>query len=415
MTAALLGPERAAAAPARIGGRALAGVIVALVVLFAAAVVVRSHIFFEVGFENAGSKIDNLGFALQLATLVAGVVALHVAPAPYVPAILVVEGAICLVCHGWIGCVYGAVLLAWWAVLGAAWLGRARLAVAALLLAALNACGFIGGELAAAALVFSMMFSLRLMMYAWDRVQNDYERPPLLDYLVYMLPAPLVVVPPYMIIIPSFSGFAARIRPGLTPARLRAIGRHLAFAALFGGLRGGFEAIGYEPHGVPWLYWNLVRSVVTAAAYAHAFMALLQLHGIDERLPLVRPLLARRFVQYWGRYQVHQKDAQVFLFFTPALLRLRRRNRYVALIVATAWTMMVGNTLLHVASRYCFLPATWDRVCWVLMTNAVMTVGLAAEMCIDEWRSRHRPLAPAHPPGLLSWAITLTLAAIAST
>jgi hypothetical protein len=398
----------------RLGTAAVIGVGAALAALCAAALVVRSRIYFTVGFEDAGSDIANPGLAIQLAAMVAGVVAIQLASPPRARAILIAEGAVCLLAHGELGLVYAAALVAWYGVLAARWLGRARAPIAVVGLAAMNACGFAGGAVPAEARVFSMMFALRLMLYAWDRWQNDFERPPLLDYLAYMLPAPLVIVPPYLLIIPVFSEAGARFRPGLTAPGVRRIARHVGLAIAFGALRGAAEATGFAPSGVPWLYWNLVCSVLAAAAYAHLFIALLLLHGIDERMPLDRPLLARRFAAYWGRYQVHQKDAQVLMFFTPAMLRMRRWNRYLAISIAVTWTMIVGNTVLHIASRYCFLPAPWPRIRWVLITNVVMSAALAIELCLAERRAR-RPGAPPDRPGLLGWAITMTLAAIAST
>lgn len=403
---------------ARLGVRGVLGVAAALAAVCGAALAVRSRIYFTVGFENAGSSIGNAGLALQLAALVGGVIAIHLVDRRRALAILVVEGAVCLLAHGAIGAIYAAGMLAWYGILSARWLGRARPALAAVALAAMNACGFLGGALAAGALVFSMMFSLRMIVFAWDRWQNELERAPLAEYLVYMLPAPLVIVPPYLAIIPMFAGFAGRIELGLTAPRVRRIARHAGLAMVFGAMRGGVEVSGVDPGGAAWLYWHLLGSVLVAAAYAHLFLALLLLHGIDDRLPLDRPLLATRFTAYWTRFQVHQKDAQVLLFFTPALLRLRRWNRYLAIAAATAWTMLVGNTALHLASRYCFLPATWDRVRWVLVTNAVMAAALAVELCMDELRARRRAAGGPDPPRLprvVGWAITMTLAAIAST
>jgi hypothetical protein len=271
--------------------------------------------------------------------------------------------------------------------------------------------------------VFSMIFTMRMLMYAWDRWQNDLERPPLFEYLFYMLPAPLVVMPPYMLIIPAFGNFARRFAPGLSAHRVGQIARHLALCALFGGVRASFALIGIEGHGAASLYLNLLSGVSAAATYAHGFIALLLLHGIDERLPLVRPLLATRFLTYWTRYQVHQKDAQVFLFFTPALLRLRRHDRYLVIVLATAWTMIFGNTFIHVAVRYCFWTdsSPWRRTGWVIVTNVIMTCALATELCLDEYRARQRAagrvvrISALWPRRALAWAITMSLAAIAST
>jgi hypothetical protein len=259
-----------------------------------------------------------------------------------------------------------------------------------------------------------MLFTMRLFMLTWDRWQNDLEPPPPREYLLYMLAPPLILFPPYMLFIPFFTGFRDRVRPGLTVGQAQRAGKKIALALAFAGLRGAMHAAPAPPQPLT-LYWDLVRHVLDAAVFAHLVIALLSLHGIEERMPLDRPLLTTRFLQFWQRYQVHQKDAQVFLFFVPALLRLRRLDRYAAFWLATAWTMLVGNSVIHIATRYLFLPNTWDRIEWAVVTNLIMTVALAAEMCVDEWRSRHpssrRPRAVGAAFG---WAITQTLAALAT-
>jgi len=121
-------------------------------------------------------------------------------------------------------------------------------------------------------------------------------------------------------------------------------------------------------------------------------------------------------VQLWQRFNVHLKDAQVFLFYTPALLLLRRRNRYLAIALASAWTMLIGNTLLHIAARYCFLPDPARRIGWALAGNAVLAAALAADLCYEEWRYRRAaPPARSAPRRALGWALTMTLAAIPAT
>lgn len=129
-----------------------------------------------------------------------------------------------------------------------------------------------------------------------------------------------MILPPYFAIIPMFGGFADRVRPDLSAARLRACGRHFAWAALFGALRGAMGAaeIGADDLVPPaWACWKFVANVLDVATLAHVMIPLLLLHGIEERLPLLRPLFATRIVQFWQRFGVHQKDAQVFLFYTP--------------------------------------------------------------------------------------------------
>ena len=394
-------------------------VVLVAAVLAAAAVallIVRERWWFPIGYRLTGNEISNAGLAVQLAALVAGVALLHRVRGPAVPWVLIAEGAACLLAHGAAGVAFALALLAWWSAMNAAWLGRGRAVVAVVLVAAVNACAWSTDEVASAALLFSMMFGMRLIVFAYDRWQHDFERVPLRDFLVFVLPAPLVILPPYFAIIPMFGGFADRVRPDLSAARLRACGRHFAWAALFGALRGamGLAGLGADDLVPPaWACWKFVANVLDVATLAHVLIPLLLLHGIEERLPLLRPLFATRIVQFWQRFGVHQKDAQVFLFYTPALLRLRRGNRYLAIVLATIWTLVVGNTLLHLAIRTCFLPDTWDRLGWALAANAVMGAALAADLCYEEWWSRRGARPPRTVPRLaIGWVLTMTVAVV---
>ena len=388
----------------------------ALAVLCAVAVIVRAKIvYFTVGQENAGSEIDNLGLVIQLSAMVVGVIAIHLASSRRAAMnVLIAEGIVCMACHGWHAAIYAGGVVLWYGLCSWPPLPRMLRVVLGLgVLVGMNALGFLGEELRAPAYLFSLIFTLRMIMFAWDRWQNDFEPAAFRDYVIYMAPAPLVVMPPYFLIIPVFSGFNDRFEHGLTRAKVRRIVRHLGWAALFGGMRAAVDPTGIDHN----LFGHLVAGVMVAGAYAHGYIALLLVHGIDERLPLVRPLLATRFVDYWSRYQVHQKDAQMFLFFTPALLKLRRKNRYFAIAMATTWTMLVGNTFLHVATRYCFMPGLYERVRWLMVINIVMAAALAVEMCIDEYRRRARKPSskPTRPVIAARWAITMCLAAIAAT
>jgi hypothetical protein len=360
-------------------------------------------------------ELGTAGLVVQLAALVVGVVALHLAPAPAVRPLLTAEGAVCLLAYGVPGLVFGLGLVAWWVVIDARRLGRVRFLLAAGLLAALDACAWESESLAAPAKLFSMMFALRLIVFTYDRWQSEDAPTPLGDYLEYMLPAPLVIVPPFLVIIPMFDGFGARVRPALTPARLRAIGQHLALAAGFGALRAGMDHLGLRgEHADPaTMYGRFLANVLGLAAIAHVVIPMLLLHGIEERLPLDRPLLATRFVELWQRLGVHLKDAQVFLFYTPALLRLRRGNRYAAIVLATFWTILVGNTLLHAAVLYVFLPDPAARLGWAIAANAVLAAALAADLCYEErWNRRGRRPPRTVPRVVIGWLVTMTLAAV---
>jgi len=369
-------------------------------------------------FDLGLDEISDLGLVIQLAALVGGVVLVNLSTGPIVRWVIVIEGTVCLLAHGVPGLALAFGLVVWWAVIDARWLGRARFLVAVVLLAGLNATAWQGGDVASAGHLFSVLFTMRLLVFGYDRWQNELEPTQLLDFLAFMLPAPLVIVPPYMAIIPMFGGWQAKLRPGLTPARLRTIGKHLALAVVFGGMRVAMEVLDLRGAHAQFetMHWRLLVNIVGLAAIAHLLIPLLLLHGIEERMPLVRPLLATRFVELWQRFAVHLKDAQVFLFYMPALLWLRRCNRYLAIVAATAWTLIIGNTLLHIVVRYCFLPDTANKIGWALLANTLMAIALAADLCYEESWSRRGSRPPRTFVRLaIGWVLTMTLAAVVAT
>lgn len=395
--------ELTARAPAR---RLVAWTGIALALLCGAVVVAHAGWGIEIARPDLGpTGLGTLGLAVQLAALVAGVVALHLVPRPAVRWVLVAEGAICLLAHGAPGLGFLLGLVAWWAVIDARRLGRARFVLAAVMFGALDACAWESDWLAGPAALFALMFAMRLIVFAYDRWQNEHEPTPLGDFLVFMLPAPLVIVPPLMSIIPLFDGFGAKLRPELTPARLRAIGKHLALAAVFCSLRAAMDPLGIR--------WRFLANVLGLAGIAHVMIPMLLLHGIEERLPLYRPLLATRFVELWQRFSVHLKDAQVFLFYTPALLRLRREGRYLAIVLATFWTILVGNTLLHAVTRTCFLPDPAERLGWAVAANAVMAAALAVDLCYEErWNRRGKRPPRTRLRLAIGWLLTMSVASV---
>lgn len=362
--------------------------------------------------DISGPHVSAIGLAVQLGAIAAGVWAINTARDPLVARrLLAAEGALCLLAWGVRGVACALILVAWWLAVEMRWLGRARFALVAALLVLVNATAWLGPDLAAIGLLFSLTFGLRLIVFTYDRWQQASEPTPPLDLFAYLLLPPLVLVTPYMAFIPLFGGFFAKLQPGLTRARLRRVGKHLALAAALGAMRYGMHLVdGGRPD--PMIYWKLVRNILDFATLAHVSLALLLLHGVEERAPLDRPLLATRFVELWQRFGSHLKDAQVFLFFVPALLRLRRANRYAAIATATVFTMVVGNTLLHVAVSYCFQPNTAEMIGRALIANTIMAVALAVDLCLEEYWQRRGGRPPRTPLQLaLGWAVTMTIAA----
>ncbi|MGE3762160.1 MAG: hypothetical protein AB7L94_07910 [Kofleriaceae bacterium] len=354
-----------------------------------------------------GIAVSEAGFVVQLVALVLGAACLPLVAARHRRWLLIAQGAICVIAWGVAGAAFLAVLVGLWATLELRAIGRARFVIAVGAIAAPSGCAIAGGEVAAAGLVFSVMFGMRLAVYGYERFQDDTPVP-IADFLAYMLVAPLIVVPPYMAFVPLFASFEL---PAPTRARLAAAGRHLALAVVFGAAlaaaRSLFDSLDGE---ILRFYGRLVVELLDFAALVHLVLAALLAHGIELRSPIDRPAFSTSFLDLWRRFGSHLREAQMFLFYTPVVLRLRRVNRYVVLIAAAAWTMIVGNTLLHVVIRYCFLADPWPRIGAALIANTLMAMAIAIELCLEEKRrrsGRERTMWGR----IVGWAVAMTLAA----
>lgn len=364
---------------------------------------------------GAGPAISPVGLGIQLAALVAGVAAIHAVPVRWARVVLAIEGAACTLALSPVAgaaCLAG--LAAWYLALAGS-LGAARWPLLVLLLGGLHATAWTEAHVAGLAL--SMAFSLRLVVYAWDRWRHDFARTSWLDYAAYLLVPVLVIVPPFVAFIPVFDGFSARITPGMSRARVVRSAYHLALALGFGVPR---AVLTLRPalDGVAHVAVRWAEVLLHTAAICHLVFGLLLLHGIEERPPLRRPLLATRYLELWSRYMIHLKDLQVAMFYTPALLRFRRANRYLALIAATAWTMLVGNLALHAVVGYTFYvaddPTFVARLGWIVVVNAIIATALAVDLCRDEWRRRYGAPRPSGWRAVLGWLYTMTILAICS-
>lgn len=352
-----------------------------------------------------GISVGDVGFALQLVALAVGATC-ATATTRWRQHVLIAEGLVCLGAWGAIGAVMLAALVAWWGLLELRVLGRGRFVIAAAAIVGPSACALAGGLPADIGLVFAVMFGMRLAVYGYERWQDETPAS-LADFLSYVLLAPLIVIPPYMAFIPLFGVFtSAPSAPSF--ARIAAAARHAVLAALFAIAYLALRTYLVEP---PYLryYGRFIAELLDFAALAHLVLAVLLVHGIELRSPIDRPALATSFLDLWRRFGGHLREAQMFLFFTPAMLVLRRANRYLVLVLASAWTMIVGNTLLHVALRYCFLADPWKRIVAALCANTIMAAVIAIELCLDEHRRRRG--GPSKAPAVAGWATTMTIAA----
>lgn len=375
----------------------------ALALLAGAAIAI--HVIFGVSLGRLGVELSTAGLLLQASALVVGVVAINLVSHAKARGLLILQGLICLAAYGAAAFTWVVLLLVWWFLIGKRthWF-RFVLALVVTVAFALHDRGN--------ALVFSLLFGMRLVIFTYDRWQNRDDEELIGDFFVYMLPAPLIIVVPYLAIIPLFDRFAPSLVFGITRDKLQLAGSQLLRAGLCGGAYA--LALQWEPPGVVGMYWSVFLAILELATLASIALPLLVLHGLIERPAIDQPWLATRISELWRRFGLHLRDALMFLFYTPALLRLRRLNRYTRIVLATGWTILVGNTLIHVVLRYAYLDDGLERTYHALLGNTVLAVALALDLC-DQERRRDAPTQTSPVRAIIGWVLTFTIAAVVAS
>ncbi len=377
-----------------------------------------THLLRTSFFQNDSGVFGGL-FRLQLGAMFLGVAALQWAPSRWVRPLLMVEGLVCLGGYDWpTAGVYLAAALSFY---GALELPLPRAIRWAVPIAWLAGAGLLGHWFDETYFyrdghVFGALYGVRFLVYAWEKWQRGYPKGSLGDYLFYVLSPPLITFPPYLVIIPFYGEHGRNLHPRMTARRALVAFKHVGLAAAL-ALLASPPILAWVRSTHPDQHWwgrpeGFAQGVAAVGASAHAAYALLLLHGIAERPPLRWPLLSTSYLELWQRYQIHQKDLQVAFFYNPLLMRLRRRNRYLAITAAVAVTMLIGNPIIHVLARYLYdWPAIPARLLHITYFNAASTVLLAGGLCLQEWRKRNRRSPPegilAVVWGIAGWALTM--------
>jgi hypothetical protein len=282
------------------------------------------------------------------------------------------------------------------------WLRGLILLAIALALAAAQRHDYIGWGTA-----FSMAFFYRVLVLAFAEPGTDAVALGRRVSLFYLVP-PLAVFHPYLCYVPWLKEIDAD-GPSAGPAPWRRGLVHFGWALAYSGLLALLGRQAGWP--VPRLL-SFLTILFGVGQLVHVIHALLLLHGFECRVPIRWPLASTSYLEYWSRFQIHQKDLQVSLFYLPLMMRLRRINRFSAIAVALALTLIGWNTLLHVCSRYAFGAELSARTAWALEINCVNWAALTAALCIFELR-RRRQAPPPHRAWLaLGWLGTMALAIV---
>lgn len=207
--------------------------------------------------------------------------------------------------------------------------------------------------------VFAVSYTFRI---AWLLHQVRLHKEPiaLADVTLYFVFAPFFVIVPYMLAIPRFDTFRRGIaahdlaieRSGV---RMIAWGIGLALAAwgvrmLYGPSELGLARLAEGAYGVAFVHGffaYMLEDLLGVLAIAAILVGMVRVLGFDLGPSFDAPLRSESVNEWWRRWNTHFRDLLVELFYTPIVLRLRRR-RTLAVVAGTSAVFLVGSTLFHI-------------------------------------------------------------------
>jgi hypothetical protein len=244
-------------------------------------------------------------------------------------------------------------------------------------------------------------------LVVWHEVRAGLPRPSTIDFLAYFLFAPFVLVPPYMLALPTLALVTDGVRTQ-DPAVVRSGLRWLVYALALQTAPALLEQVGLEPltlfteaaRARDWLraipLAVLVypgRAVLTGCAAGALLVGLVRVFGVPMGPPFRAPLLARGVADWWRRYNTHFRDLLVDLFWYPIALRHRRRPVRAAYLGCAA-VFLVGSVPLHWPRAWALDGSPWSFPWHVLVECALMTALVGTSLVIEQRRARRPPAGP---------------------
>jgi D-alanyl-lipoteichoic acid acyltransferase DltB (MBOAT superfamily) len=260
---------------------------------------------------------------------------------------------------------------------------------------------------------FAVSFTFRLFYFFHEMKLKKFVRVPLDDFLLYFVFVPYWIIVPYMFAIPRFGQFAK----GLVARdeKVETAGaRYLVLGAATLAITYGLLQL-YSPRdelmaamrardwataaGAGLLYYP-IQVVFEAIAVAWVLTGMVQLLGVDMKPAFVRPLGATSIHEWWRRWNIHFRDFLVDIFFYPLMIKWRKRNPYLTIIVGCAAVFLLGSTLFHWIGKYWFIVNSHDNFyASMSVENFLMFVAVAAGLCLEKRRMLKQPgHRPAKPP-----------------
>lgn len=262
---------------------------------------------------------------------------------------------------------------------------------------------------------FAVSYTFRIFYFYHEARLRKFQRVPFGDFLLYFIFAPYFVIVPYMFAIPRYSTFAkglqardSKVEAGGVRYLMAGAALALAFFALARVYDPRTEFIAHL-RAEAWLHavaigvlYYPITIVLSALGVAYILVGMLQVMGIDVSPAFHRPLTSTSIHDWWRRWNIHFRDFLVDIFFYPLMIRWRRRNPYLTIVVGCVSVFIVGSTFFHWIAKYYFAVNSHANVYWsIVVENSLMCVAVAVGLCLEKRRILRRPArSPTKPPQL---------------
>ena len=265
------------------------------------------------------------------------------------------------------------------------------------------------------AYAFGVNYTFRIFYFYHEAKMRKFKRVPFVDFLLYFVFAPYFIIMPYMFAIIRYGAFAKSLNKhneSLESSGIRHILAGVIIIIIY-----HFAASVYAPGDeltvclrneqfvkaffVGILYYP-VAVVFSALRIGYVLVGLMQVLGIDILPAFRNPLMSTSIHDWWRRWNIHFREFLVDIFFYPLMIKWRRKNPYLTIVVGCMSVFVVGSTLFHWIAKYYFRMNSHENVYWSIMVeNGLMCIFVAIGLCVEKHRLLNMAKRqPGKPPRL---------------
>jgi D-alanyl-lipoteichoic acid acyltransferase DltB (MBOAT superfamily) len=259
---------------------------------------------------------------------------------------------------------------------------------------------------------FAVCYVLRLVYFFHEARMSGFKRVPLADFAAYFFFAPFYVVFPFMLCIPRFGRFREHLEKPWADGESSGV-RYLLSGILLwllhmfirdrlvnvsDAIRVSFAAHAWARLAALAIVARPIGAVLPGCAQAYFLAGMTHLLGFRIQPAMERPLLAKGILEWWRRWNTHLRDVLVDVFFYPVMLRLRRKNPYLAIFAGCVSVFLVGSVLLHETRTY-FRFGSHRHLDYSIIAESVgMVIVVGAALALEKRRALRKLPAPRITP-----------------